>query len=135
MTESIVDLIVQILRAYEEKTEMSCFSIANEMGIEPSNYYLYHEGDGNPTCKTVDKILGVVLARYPDIIEEILEKKLQNLANQKQFIARQQERPLLSRKTKEVFSWHARRDSNPQLPEPESGALSIGLRAHIIQSL
>ena len=27
--------------------------------------------------------------------------------------------------------WHARRDSNPQLSEPESDALSIELRTHI----
>ena len=28
--------------------------------------------------------------------------------------------------------WHARRDSNPQLSEPESDALSIELRTHIL---
>ena len=86
MTESIVDLIVQILRAYEEKSGMSCFSIAGEMGMEPSNYYLYREGDGNPTCKTVDKIFGVVLTHYPDIIEEILEKKLHELRAREQLL-------------------------------------------------
>lgn len=47
------------------------------MGIEASNYYKYREGSGNPACKTIDKILAVVLSEHPEIVEQILERKLE----------------------------------------------------------
>ena len=76
MTESALDFVVEILSEYEEKSGLSCFVIANKMEIESSNYYKYREGDGNPTCKTIDKILKVVLTEYPEIVERILEREL-----------------------------------------------------------
>lgn len=77
MTESTLGFVVEILREYEGKSGLSCFIIANRMGIEVSNYYKYREGSGNPTCKTIDKILAVVLSEHPEIVEQILERKLE----------------------------------------------------------
>ena len=48
------------------------------MGIEPSNYYKYREGDGNPTCKTIDKILEVVMDEQPEIMVRMLEEELES---------------------------------------------------------
>ena len=76
MTDLTLSFVVEVLREYEEKSGLSCFVIANKMEIESSNYYEYREGDGDPTCKTIDKILKVVLAEYPEIVERILEREL-----------------------------------------------------------
>ena len=76
MTDLTLSFVVEVLREYEEKSGLSCFVIANKMDIESSNYYKYREGNGNPTCKTIDKILKVVLEEYPEIIEEILKREL-----------------------------------------------------------
>ena len=77
MTDSIINFIKGLLRENEEKTGLSCFIIANKMGIEPSNYYKYREGDGNPTCKTIDKILEVVMDEQPEIMVRMLEEELE----------------------------------------------------------
>lgn len=77
MTESTIDFVAEVLHKFEENTGLSRFIIANKMGIETSNYYKYREGDGNPTCKTIDKILEVVLAERPEIIEQMLERELE----------------------------------------------------------
>ena len=79
MAESTFDLVVQILREYERISGKPCFKIANEMGIEVSNYYLYRAGIGNPTCKTMDKILEVVLADRPEIIAVIVNRLNENI--------------------------------------------------------
>lgn len=49
------------------------------MEIPISNYYLYRDGRGNPTSKTIDKILEVIYVDYPEIIAEILSIKLEQL--------------------------------------------------------
>ena len=75
MTDFTLNFVVEILYEYEERTGLSCFVIANKMGIEPSNYYKYREGEGNPTGKTIDKIVGIILTEHPDIIGRALEKR------------------------------------------------------------
>ncbi len=77
MTESTLDFVVEVLREYEKKTGGSGSVIADKMDIETSNYYKYREGRGNPTCKTIDKILAVVLAEHPEIVEQILDRELE----------------------------------------------------------
>ncbi len=77
MTESTLDFVVEVLREYEKKTGESGSVIAGKMDIETSNYYKYREGRGNPTCKTIDKILAVVLAEHREIVEQILVRELE----------------------------------------------------------
>ncbi len=77
MTESTLDFVVEVLREYEKKTGESGSVIADKMDIETSNYYKYREGRGNPTCKTIDKILAVVLAEHREIVEQILVRELE----------------------------------------------------------
>ncbi len=77
MTESTLDFVVEVLREYEKKTGGSGSVIAGKMDIETSNYYKYREGRGNPTCKTIDKILAVVLAEHREIVEQILVRELE----------------------------------------------------------
>ena len=79
MTESTLDFVVEVLREYEAKTGDSGSVIADKMDIEASNYYKYREGRGNPTCKTIDKILAVVLAEHPEIVEQILDRELETV--------------------------------------------------------
>ena len=77
MTQHICNFIAQLLQKYEAASGKPCSLIACEMEIPISNYYLYRDGHGNPTCKTIDKILEVIYVDYPEIIAEILSIKLE----------------------------------------------------------
>ena len=79
MTESLNQMVVELLQAYEGKRSASGFVIANEMEIEPSNYYLYRKGRGNPTCKTVSKITRAIRKRHPEILERVLRRMLREV--------------------------------------------------------
>ena len=79
MTRHIRNFVAQLLQKYETASGKPCSVIACEMEIPISNYYLYRDGRGNPTSKTIDKILEVICVDYPEIIAEILSIKLQQL--------------------------------------------------------
>ena len=64
------DILASILVEYEVLSRKSIFKIAGEMGIELSNYYLYRSGRGNPTCKTIDKIITVIHKEHPEILRK-----------------------------------------------------------------
>jgi len=56
----IFDYLHQSGETDKDATEERHFKIAGDMDISISNYYLYRNGKGNPTRKTMNKIVTVV---------------------------------------------------------------------------
>ena len=70
MAVTTQDYIAKLLSAYENATGEKNFKIAGDMDIPISNYYLYRNGIGNPTAKTINKIMAVIQINHPDVIIE-----------------------------------------------------------------
>lgn len=70
MTVTVTDVIAQILEDYHKKSGEKHFEIAIDMDIPISNYRLYLQGIGNPTGKTIDKIVAVIGKNAPEILEK-----------------------------------------------------------------
>ena len=79
MTGTVSDAVPLLLKKYEEASGMPCSIIAFDMDIPLSNYYLYRDGRGNPTCRTLDKMIEVVRSRRPEILESLLLSSLNDL--------------------------------------------------------
>ena len=71
MAVTVHSYIAKLLSTYEEATDEPHSKIAGEMEIPVSNYYLYRNGKGNPTAKTIDKIIAVIQLKRPDIIIKV----------------------------------------------------------------
>ena len=65
--------IAKLLLAYEKATGEKLFKIAGDMEIAASNYYHYRDGSGNPTTKTINKIVAVIQVNRPEVIIETTE--------------------------------------------------------------
>lgn len=79
MAVTVHSYIAKLLSTYEEATDEPHSKIAGEMEIPVSNYYLYRNGKGNPTAKTIDKIIAVIQLKRPDIIIKASDWYLQQL--------------------------------------------------------
>ncbi len=79
MTVPMEDYIAELLSAYENATGERHSKIAGDMDISISNYYLYRNGKGNPTRKTINKIVTVVQLNHPEIIIKVTEKHLRQI--------------------------------------------------------
>lgn len=73
------DYIAKLLSAYEAATGEKHSKIAGDMDIALSNYYLYRNGMGNPTAKTINKIVAVIQISRPEVIIETTEWYLRQL--------------------------------------------------------
>jgi len=73
------DYIAELLSAYESATGARHSTIAGDMDISISNYYLYRNGKGNPTKKTINKIITVVQVSHPEVIIKVTEKYLRQI--------------------------------------------------------
>lgn len=73
------DYIAELLSAYEEVTGEKHSKIAGDMDISVSNYYLYRNGKGNPTRKTINKIIAVIQMNHPEVLIKVTEKYLRQL--------------------------------------------------------
>jgi len=71
--------IAELLAAYEDATGERHFKIAGDMDISISNYYLYRNGKGNPTGKTINKIVAVIQLNHPEIIIKVTRKYLRQI--------------------------------------------------------
>lgn len=80
MTGFMEHLVSQLILGYEATSGKARSFIAFEMDIPISNYYLYRDSRGNPTAKTVDKIVEVIYKDHPEILETLLEQLRQMLA-------------------------------------------------------
>ena len=79
MTGPASNSVALLLKKYEETSKLSCSVIAFDMDIPLSNYYLYRDGRGNPTCRTIDKMIAVVRIHHPEILEDWLLSQLEKL--------------------------------------------------------
>lgn len=73
------DYIAKLLSAYEAATGEKHSKIAGDMDIALSNYYLYRNSMGNPTAKTINKIVAVIQINRPEVIIETTEWYLRQL--------------------------------------------------------
>lgn len=68
MAVNLEKLVAQLLSEYERVTGEKIFKIAGDMDIPISNYYLYRNSTGNPTARTINKIIEVIQLNHPEII-------------------------------------------------------------------
>ncbi|MEY8386507.1 hypothetical protein AALC17_04295 [Oscillospiraceae bacterium 38-13] len=71
MAVNLEMLVAQLLSEYEKVTGEKIFKIAGDMDIPISNYYLYRNGTGNPTVRTINKIIEVIQLNHPEIIIKV----------------------------------------------------------------
>jgi len=72
MAKKVSRYISELLQAYQEITHKSCTEIALDCGVTLSNLYEYRNGTGNPTAKTIDKIIEAVDKNCPEAMRKIL---------------------------------------------------------------
>lgn len=72
MAKPVNQYILEILQTYQDLTHKTCSVMALDFDITLSNLYQYRNGTGNPTGKTIDKIVRAAeencpeaLGRYP----------------------------------------------------------------------
>ena len=70
MAKEIRIFIAELLQAYEEITDKTCTEMALDFDVTLSNLYKYRTGKGNPTAKTIDKIIKAVEENCPELLEK-----------------------------------------------------------------
>lgn len=71
MAKTVNRYISELLEAYQEVTQSTCTEMALDFHVTLSNLYLYRNGKGNPRAKTIDKIVGEVENRCPEVFKKI----------------------------------------------------------------
>ena len=71
MAKTVNQYISELLQAYEVLTKRTCIEMALDFDITLSNLYQYRNGRGNPTARTVDKIVSGVEANCPEAFKEV----------------------------------------------------------------
>ena len=71
MAKTVSQYILELLQAYEELTKRTYIEMALDFDITLSNLYQYRNGKGNPTARTVDKIVSGVEANCPEAFKEV----------------------------------------------------------------
>lgn len=71
MRKSVNDYLSELLDAYQDITHRTCTEMAMDFDITISNLYLYRTGLGNPTAKTIDKIVDGVATLCPAAYEKV----------------------------------------------------------------
>ena len=70
MAKEVKIFIAELLQAYQEITDKTCTEMALDFDVTLSNLYKYRTGKGNPTAKTIDKIVKVVDENYPELLKK-----------------------------------------------------------------
>lgn len=70
MAKSIHCYLSELLDAYQRYTGKTCTEIALDFDVTLSNLYEYRNGRGNPTARTIDKIVNGVEANCRRALEE-----------------------------------------------------------------
>lgn len=80
MAKPVRRYISELLQIYQEHTNKTCTEMALEFDISTSNLYQYRNGRGNPTAKTIDKIISSIEENCPEAIEVVSpwEKEWEN---------------------------------------------------------
>lgn len=71
MAKTVSQYILELLQAYAELTKRTYIEMALDFDITLSNLYQYRNGKGNPTAKTVDKIVSGVEANCPEAFKKV----------------------------------------------------------------
>ena len=71
MAKSVSRYISERLDAYQAITQKTCTEMAMDFDITISNLYLYRTGKGNPSAKTIDKIVNGIEANCPDVFDKV----------------------------------------------------------------
>lgn len=70
MAKEVSVFIAELLQAYEEITGKTYTEMALDFDITLSNLYKYRNRKGNPTAKTIDKIIKGVEKDCPALLEK-----------------------------------------------------------------
>ena len=70
MAKSINRYISELLEAYQEATRKTCTEMALDFDLTLSNLYQYRNGRGNPTAKTINKIINGVEENCPEAFRD-----------------------------------------------------------------
>ena len=71
MAKSVNRYISELLDKYQEITQKTYTEMAMDFDITISNLYLYRTEKGNPSAKTIDKIVNWIGANCPDAFHAI----------------------------------------------------------------
>ena len=82
MAKEVRIFIAELLQAYEEITDKTCTEMALDFDVTLSNLYKYRTGKGNPTAKTIDKIIKAVEKNCPELLEK--EEKIGGTRNEQE---------------------------------------------------
>ena len=64
-------MVARLLSEYEAVDGRKHAQIAGDMDIPVSNYYLYRNGMGNPTARTINKMIAVIQMNHPEVIIKV----------------------------------------------------------------
>ena len=70
MAKEVRIFIAELLQAYEEITDKTCTEMALDFDVTLSNLYKCRTRKGNPTAKTIDKIIKAVEKNCPELLEK-----------------------------------------------------------------
>lgn len=68
---TVHEFVARLLSEYEEAVGRNHSQIATDMDIPVSNYYLYRNGAGNPTARTINKMIEAIQQDHPEIIIKV----------------------------------------------------------------
>ena len=71
MAKTVNRYIAELLQAYQEITQKTWTEISLDFDVTLSNLYLYRKEKGNPSAKTVDKIIGGAEAHCPAALKKV----------------------------------------------------------------
>ena len=71
MEKTVNRYLSELLQRYQQTTQKTCTEMSLEFDITFSNLYLYRNEQGNPRAKTIDKILGEISVRCPELLEQV----------------------------------------------------------------
>lgn len=71
MHKTVISWFAEILWEYHRITGKTFSEMSLDFEVTPSNLYTYRDGRGNPTAKTMDKVLRVIKETCPEVLENI----------------------------------------------------------------
>ena len=69
MAKRVSQFVSEVIRTYQDITQKTCSEMALDFDITLSNLYQYRNGRGNPTGKTIDKIIEAVEENCPEALK------------------------------------------------------------------
>ena len=70
VAKSVNRYISELLQKYQEYTKKTCTEMALDFNLTLSNLYQYRNGRGNPTAKTINKIINGVEENCPEAFRD-----------------------------------------------------------------